>query len=38
MEVAPTILHWIPYVTVVEPKELRQKIRKTVEGFIKDLK
>ena len=31
MEAIPTIFQWIPYVKVVEPKELKKEIRRTIQ-------
>ncbi|MCX5681950.1 MAG: WYL domain-containing protein, partial [Candidatus Omnitrophica bacterium] len=33
-EITPTILHWIPFITVVEPVELRQDIKKAVKAYL----
>lgn len=34
MEAIPTIYHWIPHITVVAPKQLRDKIRKSVKQYL----
>jgi len=34
-EVMPTILHWIPYITVKEPGELRKQIQEAVDWYRK---
>jgi len=38
MEVMPTIMHWIPYIKVVEPKKLRVEIIRAVEEYRKIIK
>jgi predicted DNA-binding transcriptional regulator YafY len=38
MEVIPTILHWIPYITVVEPRELRVEIRGLAKLYLEKVK
>jgi predicted DNA-binding transcriptional regulator YafY len=35
MEVMPTIMHWIPYITVIEPKSLQGEIKKIVKTYLK---
>jgi|GEM_PF-1076811 len=35
MEIIPHILHWIPYVTVLEPKELKDEIRANIDDYLK---
>ena len=37
MEVITTIFQWIPYVKVIEPKELKKEIRGIVKGYVKAL-
>ncbi|MBF0619790.1 MAG: hypothetical protein HQL19_06440 [Candidatus Omnitrophica bacterium] len=34
-EISHLIMHWIPCLTVLEPKELKAKVRETVEGYLK---
>jgi predicted DNA-binding transcriptional regulator YafY len=36
-EISHTIMHWIPCLTVLEPAVLRDKIRQTVEGYLKEM-
>jgi predicted DNA-binding transcriptional regulator YafY len=33
MEVMPTVMHWIPYITVVEPESLKKKIKEVINDF-----
>ena len=35
MEIIPHILHWIPYVTVLAPKELKDEIRANIHEYLK---
>lgn len=34
-EIIPTILHWIPHITVLKPESLRAEVRTLVSGYIK---
>lgn len=36
MEIIPTIQRYIPYVKVIEPKELRIKINENLQKYIKE--
>lgn len=38
MEIIPTILHWIPFIKVIEPQELNEKIIESVEDYLEDIK
>lgn len=33
MEIIPTIFHWIPYISVLSPQELKAEVKKTVDGY-----
>ncbi len=35
MEVIPSVLYWIPYVTVIDPKEIKRELKKMVNNYIK---
>lgn len=37
MEAVPTIQRWMPHLTVLSPKELSDKIKKTVSSYLKTL-
>jgi len=37
MEAIPTIYRWLPHLSVLSPKELADKIRKDVAGYLKFL-
>lgn len=37
MEVLPLIYRWIPFLTVISPKELRVTVRKTVSAYLRGL-
>ncbi|MDD7296555.1 WYL domain-containing protein [Helicobacter bilis] len=37
MEIAPLVLMWIPSVAVLEPQELKDFIKKSVEEYLKVL-
>lgn len=37
MEILPTILHWIPFVVVLEPAEQREEIKKLVRQYLKKI-
>jgi predicted DNA-binding transcriptional regulator YafY len=36
MEILPTVMYWIPYVTVVEPQTLQKELKETLRGYLKD--
>jgi len=37
MEILPTILHWIPFIMVVSPKELKKEIKETVTSYLQKI-
>ncbi|MEM4270782.1 MAG: WYL domain-containing protein, partial [Candidatus Pacearchaeota archaeon] len=37
MEVIPTVLHWIPYITLITPGDMKQEINKLVGSYIKKI-
>jgi predicted DNA-binding transcriptional regulator YafY len=36
-EITHTIMHWIPYLTVLEPESFKEEIKKTVTAYLKSL-
>jgi predicted DNA-binding transcriptional regulator YafY len=35
MEVVPLVLHWLPDITITEPKELRAEVKKRIDAYLK---
>lgn len=35
MEVVPLVLHWLPEITIAEPKELRAEVKKRIDAYLK---
>ena len=35
MEVVPLVLHWLPEITITEPKELRAEVKKRIDACLK---
>ena len=36
-EISHTIMHWIPYLTVLEPESFKDEIKKSVTTYLKSL-
>ena len=36
-EITHTIMHWMPYLTVMEPESFKEEIKKTVTAYLKSL-
>jgi predicted DNA-binding transcriptional regulator YafY len=33
--VVPLVLHWLPEITITEPKELRAEVKKRIDAYLK---
>ena len=34
-EISHTIMHWIPFLTILEPETVKKEIRSTIESYLK---
>lgn len=34
-EILPTVMHWIPHITIVDPSNLQEEIKETIRGYLR---